>query len=94
MAKAKKPSGPLTEQEARVLVYLLLNPACTVSEVRANAPQRNALAVLRTLKARRYVRQSKRLWSVARSVAELMAMGSRLQREGLNAFRASTPEAA
>lgn len=94
MAKNKKPTGPLTEGEARVLAYLWLNPACTVSEVRTNAPQLNALAVLRALKARRYVRQGKRLWSVTRSAAELMAMGSRIQRDGLNAFRARTPEAA
>ncbi|OJT24289.1 hypothetical protein BO221_14025 [Archangium sp. Cb G35] len=87
MASSKKPSGPLSPSEALVLVYLWLNPASTVSEVRANAPEPRALAVLRALKARRMVRQGKRLWSVCRAAGELMAIGARLQRAGLPIFR-------
>lgn len=87
MASTKKPRGPLSPSEALVLVYLWLNPASTVSEVRANAPEPRALAVLRALKARCLVRQGKRLWSVCRAPGELMAIGARLQRESLDPFR-------
>lgn len=86
-AKAKKPTGPLSFVEALVLVYLWVNPGSTVSEVRASAPCVTALSVLRTLKARGYARQSRRLWGPTRKAAELIAIGTRLEREGLAAFR-------
>ncbi|KFA86687.1 hypothetical protein [Archangium violaceum] len=91
MAKAKKPSGALSPSEALVLVYLWLNPGSTVSDVRVNAPEPRALAVLRALKARRLVQiqnpQSKRMWRVCRAPGELMAIGARVHRESLAAFR-------
>lgn len=90
-AKAKKPTGPLGFREALVLVYVWTNPGSTVSDIRAHAPDAGALAVLRKLKARGYVRQKRRLWGPSRLAAELVAIGTRLEREGLAAFREPGP---
>ncbi len=77
----------MSPQELRVIAYLWLNPGCTVSEVRASAPEPSALATLRRLRARGYARRGGRLWSVTRVASELMAVGSRLSSAGLGAFR-------
>lgn len=86
-AKAKKPTGALSSREALVFVYLWLNQGSTVSDVRASAPDVGALSVLRKLKARGYVSQRGRLWKVKPRTSELLAIGARLQREGIQAFR-------
>lgn len=86
-ATSKKPTGVLSHLEALVLAFLWLNPGSTVSAVRENAPCETPLAVLRKLKARGYARKARRHWGPTRMAGELMAIGTRLQREGLEAFR-------
>lgn len=82
-----RPTGPLTPAEALALVYLWCNAGSYVSDVRAGAPLPNALAVLRRLRARGYASMRRRRWQVTRHAAELVALGTRLQANGLGCFR-------
>ncbi|WNG57961.1 hypothetical protein F0U59_26805 [Archangium gephyra] len=70
-----------------MLAFVYLNPGSTLGDVRAGTGVVGSLAVLRQLRRRGDVRKVKRLWRVTTGAVELMAMGSRLAREGLQAFR-------
>lgn len=87
MARTKKPTGLMGDDERRVLAFLWLHQGCTVGEVKQHVPEPRALALLRRLRARGYARQLRRRWSLIPSVRELVAIGSRIRGAGMDAFR-------